>query len=144
MFPNGFSFIGGGSFPRFYLKMIAVCLQGTIYSNGKRLHLKLKSIRRWPVHQSGDSFEKRESFLFSLWVLFCHFSLRLVVHCRDSLIRTAVYKSFLAPAAQPKAVICLPRRYQTRYLTGEGQMQNGDLPYAVTSLWWGNSSKSLP
>jgi len=52
--------------------------------------------------------------------------------------------SFLAPAAQLKAVICLRCCYETRYLTREGQMQNRDLPNAVTSLWWGNSSKSLP
>lgn len=99
---------------------------------------------------STDQYTRQESALrrererTSYILVYGFVSLRFVVHCSDSVIRTAVYKSFLAPAARLKAVICLPCCYETRYLTGEGQMQNGDLPYAVTRLWWGNSSKSLP
>lgn len=77
---------------------------------------------------------KREPFIFWFKVLLCCFSSRFPVHWRNSLIVTAVHRSFLAPAAQVEAIICLHSCYETRYLTGEGQMQNRNLPYGVTSL----------
>lgn len=67
-------------------------------------------------------------------------SLGRPVRCRNSLIVPAVRERFLA--AQAKAIMSLHTCYQTRYLTAEGQTQNGNLPYGVTGLWWGNSSKS--
>lgn len=54
------------------------------------------------------------------------------VRCGNSLIVPAVRKRFLA--AQAKAIMSLHTCYQTRRLTGEGQMQNGNLPYGVTGL----------
>lgn len=129
------------------VSLLAGCLQGTIYSNGKRLHLELNSAQHWPIHPTGMRSVKWEShFSFGLRLLSCCCSLCFVVCYRDSLIRTAVYESFFfsCPSSAVKAIICLPCCYETKYLTEEGQMQSRDLPYGMTSLWWGNSSKSLP
>lgn len=115
-FLNGFSFKARRvHFPRFscffffflsiekMVSLLAGCLQGTIYSNGKRLHLELNSAQHWPIHPTGMRSVKWEShFSFGLRLLSCCCSLCFVVCYRDSLIRTAVYESFffLAPAVQ--------------------------------------------
>lgn len=90
-----------------------------------------------------ESFgSQRDPFIFWFKVSLCCLSW-CVCPADNSLIVIAAYRSFLASAVQVRAIICLHSCYETTYLTGEGQTQNRILPYGVTSLWRGNSSKSL-